>query len=145
MESTSNRLGKVAEKFIFNYLDNYGKRIYVSRFIDTYDANKGRWGDPSQKKVKIDRRPCDFILVIDGVTYFCEVKATANKRGLKSSLFSQQKAERTRILAAGGLYIYFIYSLEKEKWYWIASSKLDANAKWEDLEPFVVDFPKVPF
>lgn len=144
MESVSNRIGKIAENFIYDYLDNKGKDVYVCRFVDTYDANKGRWGDPSQKKVLIRRRPCDFMLVTNGVTYFCEVKATTNSKGLTSSLFSQQVAERTRIQAAGGLYIYFIYSVEKKKWYWVTSTTLKTNATWEALETFSIDFPPVP-
>lgn len=144
MESTSNRIGKLAENFIYDYLDNNSKNLYVCRFVDTYDANKGRWGDPSQKKVIIRRRPCDFMLVVNGHTYFCEVKATTNKQGLTSSLFSQQIAERTRILSAGGEYIYLIYSVENKQWYWINSRKLDTSAKWGELSFFVIDFPPVP-
>lgn len=142
MESTSNRIGKIAEKFILKYLEDHGgEDIYVCRLIDTYDANAGRWGDSSQKKVIVKRRPCDAILIIDGTTYFCEIKATTNKTGITSSLFSQQTAERTRIKKAGGRYIYLVYSVAKEKWYWVNEP---ATAAWESLEFFSCSFPKVP-
>lgn len=141
----SNNLGKKAESFIIDYFDSLkSKQIYAARFADTHDANKGRWGDPSQKKVIIPRKPCDMMLVVKGMTYFCEVKSTENKKGLKSSLFTEQYAERTRIVNAGGSYLYLIYSYAKEKWYWVPFEDLNENATWEELDKFFVDIPKVP-
>ena len=136
--------GKKAENFILNYLDSLGKYVYVARFADTYDANKGRWGDPNQKKVIIKRKPCDAMLVYRGDTYFCEVKSTENKTGLSSNLFTEQVAERTQIMKAGGNYLYLIYSYALESWYWVPANFLDTNANWYELEKFKVDFPKVP-
>lgn len=141
----SSDLGKIAESFVKDYFDSLkSKQVYTARFADTYDANKGRWGDPSQKKVIITRKPCDMMLVIKGMTYFCEVKSTENKKGLKSSLFTKQYAERTRIVSAGGNYLYLIYSYAKEKWYWVPFENLNENATWEELDKFFVDIPKVP-
>lgn len=137
-------IGKKAENFIREYLKGLGKYIYIARFADTYDANKGRWGDPNQKKVFIERKPCDFMLIYNGITYFCEVKATINTKGLKSSLFSEQVPERTRILKAGGRYLYLIYSAFTKYWYWIEAPDLDENARWDQLEPYSVpNFPEV--
>lgn len=137
-------LGKKAEKFILDYLDNLNKRVYVARFVDTYDANKGRWGDPSQKKAIVERRPCDAMLIINGKTYFCEVKATTNKTGIYSGLFTKQKGERKRIINAGGSYLYLIYSYALEQWYSVVYPDLNENANWFELEEFKVDLPKVP-
>ena len=137
-------IGKKAEKFIINYLESLGKYVYVARFADTYDANKGRWGDPTQKKTIITRRPCDFMLIYGRDSYFCEVKATTNTKGLTSSLFKEQVAERTRILKAGGRYLYLIYSAFTKYWYWIEAPDLDENAMWDQLEPYSVpNFPEV--
>lgn len=135
--------GKKAENFILDYLSSLGKYVYVARFADTYDANKGRWGDPNQKKVMIKRKPCDAMLIYQGDTYFCEVKSTDSPTGLSSSLFSEQVAERTQIMKAGGSYLYLIYSYTKESWYWIPANFLNPTAKWCELEKFKVDFPKV--
>ena len=136
--------GKKAESFIIDYLDSLGKYVYVKRLADTHDANKGRWGDSTQKKVIIPKRPCDAMLIYRGDTYFCEVKSTISQTGLSSNLFSEQKPERIRIVKAGGSYLYLIYSYFKEQWYWIPSEFLNENAKWCELEKFKVDFPKVP-
>lgn len=140
---TASQIGKRAEKQIISFLEKASKDIYVARFADTYDANKGRWGDPYQKKVIITRRPSDMMLVYKGKTYFCEVKATANKKGLSSSLFTEQYAERTKIVKAGGNYLYLVYSVIGEQWYWIEYTQLNEKATWEELENFKVDFPKV--
>ena len=137
-------LGKKAEKFILDYLKNRDKYTYVARFVDTYDANKGRWGDSTQKKTKVERRPCDAMLILDGVTYFCEVKATTNEIGVQSGLFSKQKAERTRIMKASGNYLYLIYSYHLKQWYKVPASQLNENANWFELSDFKIDFPKVP-
>lgn len=131
---SGNALGKKAEDTLFDYFDSLGKYVYVARLADTYDANKGRWGDPTQKKVFIPRRPCDFMLIYGGITCFCEVKATADEKGINSKLFKKQIAERTRILKAGGTYTYFIYSGFKKCWYCILAEDLKGNETWEELE-----------
>ena len=136
--------GKKAEKFILDYLDKRDKYTYVARFVDTYDANKGRWGDATQKKVIVEERPCDAMLIDGGVTYFLEVKSTSDKVGISSNLFSKQKAARIRITKAGGSYLYLIYSYFYEQWYRVPYSELNENANWFELEKFKVDFPKVP-
>lgn len=137
-------LGKKAEKFIIDYLKDRDKKTYAVRFVDTYDANKGRWGVPGQKKVIVEKRPCDAMLVVDGVTYFCEVKATSDRVGINSGLFSTQKGARLRITNAGGNFLYLIYSYTQEKWYWVPYADLNPNASWGELEKFSIDFPKVP-
>lgn len=136
--------GKKAEKFILNYLDKLNKDTYVARFVDTYDANKGRWG--SKDLVAIEERPCDAVLIYGGKTYFCEVKSTTNLSGLTSALFNKrgQKKSRIRVTYAGGSYIYLIYSYAKQQWYWVPYTDLKETANWYELEPFKVDFPRVP-
>ena len=141
---SNNAMGKKAESFALHYLESLGKDVYVTRLVDTFDANKGRWGDPAQKKVIIPRRPSDFIIVMKGRTFFCDIKSTSNVYGLTASLFNEQIAERTRITRAGGEYVYLIYSYAHSKWYWIPFTELDVKAKWEDLEKFFIDIPKVP-
>lgn len=146
MKKLSSNLGKKAEDFILDFLSTHSKKCFISRFSDTYDANKGRWGNPSIKKVVLEKKPCDAIMTWNGVTYYLEVKATENIKGLTSSLFSQQKWARTRVEAADGIYLYLIYSYSQEKWYWIKSTELNEKASWEELndKKFYIDFPKVP-
>lgn len=138
--------GKLAEKKILNWLKNQRKDLYISRFVDTYDANRDRWLVANQKKVIIPRRPSDAIVVEKGVTYFLEVKTSDNKSGVTSTLFREQVAERTRIEAAGGLYVYLIYSTLRETWYKVSSSTLQIfnyNCSWDNLEQYKCNYPKV--
>lgn len=144
-EITPSQAGKIAEEFIINWLSNRDKKTYVARFSDTYDANKGRWGNPTQKKVILPRKPCDIMLIMNGETYFCEIKTSTSKRGLTPSLFKQQVSERTRIVKAGGKYIYLIYSADRKKWYFIPYPDLIDDDTWEDLIDFYIDFPEVKF
>lgn len=136
--------GKKAEDFILDYLANKSKTIYVARFSDTYDANKGRWGNPLMKKVFLKRKPSDAVVTINGITYYVEIKSTHSTKGITSGLFSQQKGERIRIENAGGYYVYLIYSFHTQKWYWVFSTQLKENSKWSEMEKFFIDFPKVP-
>lgn len=144
-EITPSQAGKIAEEFIIKYLSNRDKHTYICRFADTYDANKGRWGDPNQKKVIIPKRPCDVMLIDGGKTYFCEIKTSCSERGLTRSLFSQQSPERTRILKAGGNYAYLIYSVVRENWYFIPAELLDEMANWGELTGFCTTYPEVRF
>lgn len=143
-EISPAQAGKLAEDFIIDWLSKINKFIYVVRFSDTYDANKGRWGT-NQKKVILPRKPCDIMLIMDGITYFCEIKASNSKKGLTSSLFSTQVSERTRIAKAGGNYAYLIYSIVRQKWYFVNYEDFISDATWDDLEYFYIDFPEVPF
>jgi hypothetical protein len=147
MTVSTQAFGKRAEKFLIDHLNSIGKDVYAVRFVDTYDANKGRWGNPAQKKVVIARRPSDAILVIEGLTVFIEVKCTESKTGVTPALFSEQVAERTRIENAGGDYAYFIYSRFLHKWYFISSWKLaehNYKVSWKELDNLVVGECTVP-
>jgi hypothetical protein len=148
-QRTAQSFGKRAEKFILDYFNNFSKDIYITRFADTYDANRGRWGNPNQKKVIITRRPSDAIMVCGGITSFVEIKCTENKTGIIPTLFSEQTAERTRIKAAGGRYVYFIYSRFLKTWYAIETEELAENGfklSWEQLKEMGAELrvPPVP-
>lgn len=133
----------VVEKTFENYMNSLGKGTYIVRFPDTKEVNSLLWHTGICKKVILPRRPSDFLVTEKGHTYYAEIKSTANPKGLTSNLFSQQKGERTRILAAGGDYVYFIYNIQSMKWYKVPARELNENAKWVELTKFIVDIPKV--
>lgn len=143
-EISPSQAGKIAEDFIIKWLSKKSKYIYVARFSDTYDANKDRWGT-GQKKVVLPRKPCDIMLIMNGITYFCEIKTSTSKKGLTGSLFSTQASERYKIAVAGGNYAYLIYSTERREWYFINYQDLVSDYTWEDMIHFYIDFPEVPF
>lgn len=106
-------LSKKCEKFVDDYFNTLGKNCVCSRFNDTSDTIQGKG-----KGILLRRNPSDFVITQDGVTFYAEVKSTDSPKGVSSSLFSQQKARRDRILKADGLYIYFIYSSRLDVWFY---------------------------
>ena len=127
----------------FYHAFNQGKELYCHRFLDTRDTTRvvNQRGDLFGRKVtvKVPPQPADFIVVTKRGTYFADVKTTTSTRGISSSLFSQQKAHKIKILNAGGLYFFFIKRLQTGQWYMLPGSFDNLNAKWEDLEKFRVD------
>lgn len=142
---TAQSMGKKAESFILDWLSKRDKWTYVARFSDNYDANKGRWG--KSKVVNVGKKPSDAVAIFSGITYFLEIKATTNVKGLTPSLFKTQEGERTRIINAGGHYAYLVYSIVRKRWYFIDAEILVPTDTWEDLETdrcWCESFPEVP-
>ena len=142
---TAQAMGKKAESFILDWLSKRDKWTYVARFSDNYDANKGRWGKGGV--VNLGRKPSDAILIVNGITYFLEIKTTTNQKGLTPSLFKTQESERTRIMAAGGHYAYLIYSVYRKRWYFKDAEFLVPTDTWDMLEEdhcCCSTFPEVP-
>lgn len=142
---SAQSMGKIAESFILDWLSKRDKWTYVARFSDNYDANKGRWGKGGV--VNLGRKPSDAIAILGGVTYFLEIKATTNEKGLTSALFKSQIGERERILKTGGNYAYLIYSVVRKRWYLKMAEYLVPTDTWDDLEEdccWCSSFPEVP-
>lgn len=136
---------KLAEKAVLEYF-NSSKDCYAARFTDTHDINSQlrRFRIIGSPMVYAHRNPSDFIVVERGETYFAEAKSTENIKGVSSSLFDEQKGERTRILRAGGKYFYFVYSFVRARWYKIPGAVIaeKATRTWEELAPYTVRYLK---
>ena len=117
-------LSKKCEKFVDDYFNTLGKNCVCSRFNDTSDTIQGKG-----KGTILRRNPSDFVITQDGVTFYAEVKSTNSPIGVSSSLFSQQKARRDRILKAGGTYIYFIYSYALDTWFYTNGEFIQKKAE----------------
>lgn len=128
-------LPKRCENYIEKYFNEFlGKEAMCVRFQDTGDTFQGRG-----KGVVLKKNPSDFIINLKGgEIFYAEVKSTIDPRGVKSSLFSEQKMRRDRILALGCRYVYFIYSQKTETWYEVPAQIIQKapNMKWEDMETF---------
>lgn len=126
----------------FNNAFNKGKYSYCHKLPDSKIANKSNWANKGAKFISLPKQPADFIVVCNGVTFFADVKTTANTKGISSSLFKSQAAHKLKILNAGGLYYFFIKSLSNNKWYRLPAGYDNFNAKWEELEKFSFDITK---
>lgn len=137
-----SRAWEVAEDEFYKAF-NQGKDRYCHRFLDTRDATRvvNRREDLFGRKVvlAVPPQPSDFIVIWHGNTYFVDVKATSSEKGISSSLFKQQKAQKTKILNAGGKYFFFVNRITTCEWYMIPGDFKNLNAKWKDLEEFKVD------
>lgn len=133
---------KKAEATVYKYFAEK-KGSFIHRFIDTHDINAqlNRFKD-GKAIIYTEKKPSDFIIVEDGITYFAEVKSTENIRGVTSALFAEQDGMRKRVLKANGLYFYFIYSIHNQKWYKVPGFEIEEkpNQKWEEIANYEVDY-----
>lgn len=118
---------------------NKGKYSYCHRFPDSLDATRSNYKNPNARFVSLPPQPSDFIVCYGGFVFFAEVKSTNSTRGISSSLFKKQAAQKLKILNAGGVYYFFVKRLETGQWYRIPGSYPNLNAKWSELENFLFD------
>lgn len=132
--------GKPSEKIWEDSFARQGKRAFTHRFVDAAEI-KGKTGKVA---VGASPQPSDFLLVNNGLTFFCEVKSTQNETSFPFSMLrTTQSAMAKMILAAGGGYRIYIHSLALDQWFCIPYQVvLDVKAagassiKWPILAPY---------
>lgn len=131
-------LWKQCEKVVFEHFNNdFGKNSVAYRFTDSADINRQSYKKGVRFVVTEVTNPSDFIVTCNGVTFFAEVKCTSDEKGVKPTLLKQQGGSRRRITAAGGEFLYFIYSAHHKEWYKVhASDFIDKNktVTWDELK-----------
>jgi len=138
--SKSIPLWKRAEKDFEGFMKARGKKAYVHRLTDTAAA-KATGG----KKAFVVNQPSDYLGVLDGNTFFGEVKSSTNKVSFPySNIKTTQMAHARRIIMAGGSYLFFIKSYALDKWYIVPAqavinNKTSKSSKWTDLTQFEWD------
>jgi len=131
--------GKSSEDDFEALLKLEGKRAYFHRFIDASDVRglTGKVGD-------VPAQPSDYIIVLDGVTSFAEVKSTGDTTAFRFTLLrSTQSAAALQIENAGGGYLIFVQALALpgKPWFIIPYRNIRAakdsgksSIKWSDLQ-----------
>tara|TARA_R110002072_G_scaffold26966_17_gene88471 strand:+ start:2652 stop:3086 length:435 start_codon:yes stop_codon:yes gene_type:complete len=138
--SRSTPLWKQAEKDFESFMNARGKKAYVHRLTDTAQA-KATGG----KKAFVVNQPSDYLGVLDGNTFFGEVKSSANPTSFPySNIKKTQLAHARRIIAAGGSYLFFIKSFVLDKWYIVPAqvvinNKTSKSSKWTALAQYEWD------
>ena len=120
----------------------YGKNLFIHRFPDSKDVSRRQYNNPNKfgpRLTLIPPQPSDFICTLNGDTFYAEVKATSNTKGIYTGLFTQQKNARTRIRAASGRYLYFVKNLNTGIWYKFWIEEVNPNSTWENLQTFIFD------
>ena len=127
--------GKPSEKLFEAFLDRLGKRACYFRLVDASEIT-GRTG-----KVAVSARaqPSDYMVTMDGETFYAEVKSTVSKTSFPFSMIKPaQFAAGTRVTAAGGIYKIFIHRLDTDTWYVIPFRRVletkRSSIPWSELE-----------
>jgi Recombination protein U. len=131
--------GKPSENAFEAALNKLGKRAYYCRLVDAAEIF-GRVG----KTGNVRPQPSDYIITVDGVTSYAEVKSTTDETAFRFSLLrTKQTAAARQILSAGGEYNVFVHHLPTDRWYRIPYSVIatvqqtgKASIKWHDLQDF---------
>lgn len=129
--------GKLSEKIFELYHDRLGKRAYYYRIADAAE-HYGRTGKISH----VRPTPSDYILTVDGSTFYAEVKSTQNPTSFPFALLKKgQSAAGLQVVGAGGDYVIFVHNLTTDTWYRIPYQVLRAvkdigksSIPWSELE-----------
>lgn len=111
--------GKTSEELFVSWVE--GCRGVVYRFEDLYDARK--------KSKVTTRKPADFMVTLNGVTSYSEVKSTVKKSLSFKAIQPEQWRYAHLVTKAGGAYIFFIHFITLEKWFAVPARVLIESEK----------------
>lgn len=131
--------GKSSEALFEAALDRLGKRAYYHRLLDAAEV-RGRTG-----RIGLIRpMPSDYIVTIDGLTSYSEIKSSQDPSAFRFSLLRvKQSAAAVQIVAAGGDYFVYVHRLLTDTWFKFpyqivlnvkAAGK--ASIPWSDLKEY---------
>ncbi len=131
--------GKPSEQAFEAALNRLGKRAYYCRLVDAAEIY-GRVG----KTGNVRPQPSDYIITVDGLTSYAEVKSTNDETAFRFSLLrTKQTAAARQILSAGGEYNVFVHHIPTDRWYRIPYTTINmvkeagkASINWHDLQDF---------
>lgn len=139
--------GKLIEKQFEKTLEaHYKKRLFLERFKDTADATakaNGRSKGGRKRLVIVDAQPSDYMMTLNGVTAYVEVKDCNNKTSFPfSNITTSQMIAAKRQVAAKGLYFFAIH--HKTQWYCVPAEVIlntttRKSLPWKDLTPYELD------
>lgn len=130
---------KDVEKAFESFFDHYGKEAAVFRLSDTAMAKANGGGF-------VAAQPSDYIVLLQGQWFFAEVKSSQDQRAFHfKNIRKGQIAASRRTVAAGGTYLFFVYSFELEQWYCVPAQIVHTTLRqkksmtWQELEAFRYD------
>jgi len=141
-----NNKGKEVETLFQTTLETaFKKAVFIERFTDTADATakaNGRGRRTGRKKtvVIVEAQPADFMVTLNGVTAYTEVKDCNNKTSFPfGNITTSQMNAAKRQVAAKGLYFFVIH--HQGQWHCVpAKVILETTTRkslpWKDLQPY---------
>jgi len=132
--------GKPSEKFFEGVLDSLGKRASYFRLVDASEIT-GRTGKIAESA---RAQPSDYIVTLDGTTFYAEVKSTQNKTSFPFSLLKPaQWAAGVVVTGARGIYKVYVHNLNTDRWYVVPFTLIKqvkdagkASIPWEQLKDY---------
>lgn len=117
----------------------YGKRCFVHRVTDAAEVTGMNSRSSGRTKVVIVKeQPSDFIVTVEGTTFYAEVKSTTGGRWSRSKIEPGQFKAMTRQVAAGGPYWIYIHFITEDKWGFISGREFLESTKkswsYDDLD-----------
>lgn len=132
---------KKAEKDFEGHFEQYGKGAYVHRMSDTAMAKA-----VAGKKAFIAAQPCDYLVTVEEKTFYAEVKSSQDETSFHfSNIQKGQINASRRVVAAGGIYLFFIKSEVLEQWFCVPAVIIHTTLRakksmtWNELEPYKYD------
>ena len=134
--------GKKSEKIFDAWVKSHGKSAFLYQFYDAAYLNG--LNSKSFKRGNITlvpEQPSDRLVILEGQTFFAEVKSTISKTSFGFSGFQKKQiAYGTKAIRAGGDYRVFIHSLLLDEWYMVPFELILASEKkslkWEQLKEY---------
>jgi len=133
---------KKAEKDFEKSFEPLGKKAAVFRLTDTAAAKA-----VAGKRAFVAAQPSDYMIVMDGQTFFAEVKSTSDETSFHfSNIQKRQIAASRRIVAAGGGYFFFIKSLARDQWFCVPAVVIHRtlkagikHLKWDQIQEYAYE------
>lgn len=127
---------KDVEKAFEGFFVGYGKNAAVFRLTDTAMAKANGGGF-------VAAQPSDYIVLLQGQWMFAEVKSSKDAKAFHfKNIRKGQLAASRRTVAAGGTYLFFVYSFELKQWFCVPAQVVHTilrekkSMTWAELEPF---------
>lgn len=143
--------GKYYEDLFRTDLESeFKKQIFIHRFQDTGDATakaRGRSKHAARKKevVYVDSQPSDFLVTLNGVTAYVEVKDCNNKTSFPfGNITHSQMIAAKRQVAAKGRYYFVIHHIGV--WFCVPAEVIlgvtdRKSIRWVDLQDYRIEGP----
>ena len=115
------------------------QNAFVFRFEDYKDINFKAGSNTPNKAV--GARPSDFIVSLNGATFYSEVKSMECKTTFSFSMITKQQWKTAfKVVQTKGLYFFFVHLRELDEWYMIPAKEVISCDKksfnHKDLRPF---------
>ena len=128
--------GKESEDIFEAMIEDLGG--FADRLTDMYDASKN--------KMVTTRKPSDFIVTLNGDTFYAEVKSIEEKdRFSFQTIQPAQWRSATRVNKAGGNYFFFLHFKAFNRWFkvpaWVILNSEKKSLTIREVEGLEVFFP----